>query len=130
MTKRRAAWAGIATAGLLLTTLVGLWWLHAGRNRINRDNFERIQVGMTAEEVEAMLGADMMPQKVVDEILGTEPAPDGRHGRKAWWLSEDGSIIIVFGPDGTVDDKTFWQMRRPGLLDRVRQWLGMSGTPW
>jgi hypothetical protein len=55
MTKRRAAWAGVAVVGAV-ACLVAPGFLRP-QPRINFDSFRQIEVGMMQAEVERVIGA-------------------------------------------------------------------------
>jgi hypothetical protein len=133
MSKRRAAWAGVAAAGLGLIGYAGWWWLFALPRGINRDGFGRIELGMTQAEVEAVLGARSAetagdcPFDVCEPPAGQVRAkghpPECRY---ECWFSAWGSVGVFFHPDGTVADKEYLEKRPPPpFWERVQQWVGL-----
>ncbi len=112
-----------AAASLGLTVCVSVWQV-SGPHPVNRANFERIQVGMTQAEVEAILGCppgdyatvDYLPEFCGFMILGATV-----------WVSNDGDVRVWFDNEGRVEQAYFFELlvrRPPSLLDRVRAWVG------
>jgi hypothetical protein len=75
-----------------ILVVVAIWiagmWIKSTQSCITRANFDRIQVGMTRERVEDILGG---------------PAPS-RKGLAIWW-GRDIAIELRFGRDDTVSAK-------------------------
>ena len=129
MTKRRAAWVGAAAVAAVFAAPVG-WWLLQPPG-ISRAGFERIRVGMTRREVEAILGEPegryrgTMAGRIIEEI---PPAPDsGDDGYSALWTNGYEYVFVDYRPDGTVARKRYIRMdgRHPTLIDRLKAWLGL-----
>jgi hypothetical protein len=97
----------------------------APRPRIDRDTAEQIQVGMTATEVERLIGAPPgrysstgPPWHVIDPgFPGIKQEWDGDGGLIAVWLDEGGAVVR----------KEFFMIPRghEPLVMRVRRWLGL-----
>ncbi len=97
---RRRWWllgAGIASLGL--PTLWFLVFLNtAGRSPITRENCDRIRLGMTRHDVEAIIGPSN-----VQEVRYTGPLANSvMFGQPEQWVGEDVEIDIWFRDDGTV----------------------------
>jgi hypothetical protein len=112
----------LATVAALL--VVGLWVSLGRTNRITKANFEKIQVGMTIAEVQALLGQDSVP---ID---------DGFHFRMVTaeyreedWTGVPVNQIYVEFENGKVSSKTFvpWTAaeRRRAFWRHVRARLGL-----
>jgi len=80
---------GIALFGLLLFLSFRAVRLLRPRDPINPENYARIKVGMTEEQVRAILGG----QERVPSRCGTGK-PRGTYARS--WYGEEGSIWVLF----------------------------------
>jgi hypothetical protein len=146
MTQRRRQLFGLSAALVAVALAV---WLLGPRTAITAENAEKIQVGMTRAEVEALLGG---PAR--DEAGGAlEPLFDGsesalerdalrerlamaRHGDRltrngaatiAYKSWESGQVVVLIGfQEGRVDVIDINPARpiHRGPLDRLRRWLG------
>jgi hypothetical protein len=138
----------------LLATLTGLgvgWWLMMWpRTAITRENAERVQLGMTLEEVQQILGrltdwdcddtvalrdetsgpcdqvygfsdSDGKPLAFESEIWGNQIDPRFR----CIWLSDERIVIVYLDQAGQVAGRRSSPMKRlPELpLDMIRRWL-------
>jgi hypothetical protein len=96
--------AAIATVGLS-------WNANRARNSdpISSKNYERIRLGMTDGEVQAVLGGPADRQyHPWDVAVFLPPAPGTSPEWEKMWLGKDKSVIIVhFDSDGKVCNKTF-----------------------
>jgi hypothetical protein len=82
---------------------------------ITKANCDRIQLGMTEREVEAILGGP------AEETLAPEPDPYAiKH-----WSSSTASILVYFDSSGRVCHTTFGKKEPPGLWERIRRGLGL-----
>jgi hypothetical protein len=135
MTKRRAAWIGVAAVTVALVAAGGLLWLLTLPIGINEDGFNAIRVGMTQRQVEAILGGppgrDEVPAGLPAGHAGVEimPAADLSAYRRECWRSDIAEVIVYFGSEGAVAHKggAFDFSNRPPtpLLVRLRLWLGL-----
>src|SRR5262245_17251494 len=133
MTTRRAAWIGVAVTAALLAAAAG-WRLSARPVRIDRSVFDQIQIGMTEREVSDLLGVPPgyygTRAPVTRWVVAEETVPEGAAfapDSSDCWSSDNASIFVRFGPDATVESKTFATHPGPPLspLDRLMQWLGL-----
>jgi hypothetical protein len=99
---RRTFWLSAAT--LLVAIVVGAWFL-VPPSRINRENFERIQAGMSESQVTAILGQPRLVRINGVPIL----VPNGDHGYKPYparmWGDGPSWIFVAFGGDNKVYGK-------------------------
>jgi hypothetical protein len=97
--RRRTFWL---SAALLLAVAVAGIWLFAPSNRITQAKFDRIQDGMTAQEVSAILGAE-------DEGSRFEyfVRLDGRREVRKWSTGPS-SVRVRFGNEGKVLSKDIY----------------------
>jgi hypothetical protein len=106
-------------------------------HRITEKNFEKIQKGMTEEEVEALLGTRAgvySPQKTGSYFTIKHPwsMPSGlwliqKYGGKEWVGKEIG-IYVLFDRTGRVTESLRGTVREDGdesFLTKLRRWLGM-----
>jgi hypothetical protein len=112
-------------AGLLLLPIsVSVLWLAQTADPINVANFDRIEVGMTEQEVVQVLGAgDPDDENIQPEVQG-----DWRFDVKCWSRPSRGSIrdTILVGfrfEDGSwiVENKYCFI---PSLCERAKAWWG------
>ncbi|HMF15961.1 MAG TPA: hypothetical protein VKE98_02090 [Gemmataceae bacterium] len=114
MTKRRLFWLAYAACVLL-----AVFWgarLLTPRHRINRESLEKIQVGMTLEEVEAILGVP--PGDYATKEIGIA------------WVGEEGAIHVMLNPEGRVSYLAWLEPWRELIgevtfLDKLRGWFGL-----
>jgi hypothetical protein len=123
---RRVYLLGIALTLVALAFIVtdALLW----EPGVTAANARRIRVGMTFDEVDAILGP-MLP----DERKAFEVSKAGPEGSKLWmriisWCGPDGEVVVHFDKNWRVafvnpllDDRP---AERSGLLARLRAWLG------
>jgi hypothetical protein len=125
--KRKLKWLAIVPAVSLLGfgTALLLW----PRDRITRETWDQIQVGMTEREVEEILGEsgvflDQLTVRVSEFGEGVGKVWD--FGRMKNWIGRGGWIHVQFDNRGLVEAKEFWTIRLddPTFLGRLRDWLG------
>lgn len=123
MTKRRLVWV---VACLALAVGLGIWFV-TRPHPVNETNFNRIRVGMTQAEVEAILGCppgDYATRPwMADAFEEDYQEPD----RLETWASDWGYIRVRFDKSDRVSAKELrdqFPIPQPGLLDRLRAWLG------
>src|SRR5262245_57147713 len=95
--------------------------------RINRENFERIEEGMTQGEVEAILGQPpgdytVFKQVFVEKEADVTPEVEIREGvfvrpRRRHWVSDKGLISITF-MDGSADRYEFTDVGTSSIARR------------
>jgi hypothetical protein len=105
MRRRRLRWV-LALAGLGVVIVAGavVLWPHPP-SRITRENFDRIKVGMSRPEVEAILGPPgdyrMGPTLYFLDVISPKGSlPFLIHNPADRWESEIGAIDVFFGPTG------------------------------
>ena len=114
MAKRAYRWlAGVALVALALLLTDRLLW----QPGLTEDNVRRIKPGMTLAEVEALLGGP-----AADTFEMPEDYPAYRWQRE--WREGGDSVVVQFFADGRVMEAAGGRRSRPGLLTRVRSWLG------
>ena len=145
--KRKLKWLAIVLAVSLLGfgTALFLW----PRDRITAESWQKIQIGMTEEEVAEILGgpavtyveADAQYERLEKELGRPvlefqDPSLEEPVGpgfplplvleRFKVWGGRRGRILIQFDEDNHVCWKGFHGMRwiNGGILDRLRDWLG------
>jgi hypothetical protein len=119
--KRVLLWVGLLVA-LLGAGLVGVRWWTRPTHHITMDNLEKIQGGLTEQQVETILGA---------------PAGDYSNGRtRTWggvnypggvnkkWIADDCAIEVAFAPNGRVGGVSITDARPESWIDKLRRWFG------
>jgi hypothetical protein len=125
MVKRRRI---LLTAAVLVALVLGvalLSWLASLRPGITYANFQRIEVGHSQADVEALLGPprDFSPNGTIcwgelyngKLVLGHQ---------KVVWGGDAGAIVVVFDEEGSVVRKN-WHDHPFSLSERMLQWLGL-----
>jgi hypothetical protein len=114
--------AGLSVCGALLA--LALFLRAVLGPGITPRNVEAIRPGMTAAEVEALLGG---PPGLYDPTVSVEPvpaaAPPGKH-----WIGGRAAVYVCFDPDGRVTESHPLAVRPIGStnpLDRLLRWLGL-----
>jgi hypothetical protein len=127
MTKRRLFWFGFA-ACLCLAVFWGVRLL-TPPHRINRESFEKIQVGMTQGEIEKLFG-------VPPGEYTTGPYRLDRWGGTGllqncfadmYWLADEGEVFVYLDDQKErVSSMVFSNVIRlkESFLDKFRAWLG------
>jgi hypothetical protein len=122
--QRRLVWMGAVACTALAGLAVG-GRITAGPHPVNQENFERIRVGMTRAEVEAILRCppgDYATVEYIPEFCGFTLAGATR------WISNDGEVRIWFDQHGRVERAHYFELivrSRPSLLERIQAWLGL-----
>jgi len=137
MTRCRLYWLAYAAC-------VGLavFWgvrLLTPRHCINRENFEKIQIGMSQEEVESLLGAPpgdytrgsllVLAQEPSKNINWVVPPWDLTWG-DARWIGKDAAVAVWLDPQKCVTKTEFAVVicfnAETTFLDKFRGWLGLE----
>jgi len=115
MKRRHLIAAGIVAAGIIavLAVLATL-----PESRISKVTYERIKKGMTAEQVQTLVG---MPP--TDEIAVRDA---GRMSLHAAWTNPDGSGFAVFVDEAGLYEKT-WYDSNETIGEKIRRWVRW---PW
>jgi hypothetical protein len=123
MRSRRRLWC--LGAGVFLLLGGGALFLaaHVLRDRITPDNCDRIQVGMSAEEVDAILGRP--PDLGIPMRTGPIGAPGARRDQHIW-AGDQWQILVDLDHHGRVTAKACYSQAaalRPSFWERVREAL-------
>ena len=88
-------------------------WIVAPSDQITERNCNRIEPGMSAAQVEAILG------RKPDTVLTL-----GEIELQRTWIGRTGSIDVAFDDNGLVVSRMpFMRMREESFLDRLRSWF-------
>jgi hypothetical protein len=119
MSKHRRFWALLAIAVAVLGGLASAF-LSGGPRRVNRKNFDRIEVGMTREQVGALLGAEYGSL----EPLGNEHL--GYYTERYYTpLGERWTLVVVTYDQYRVAGKRFEDTTGGAWWEWVRYRLGL-----
>jgi hypothetical protein len=127
MRKRRLWWA---VTGLAVLVTVGAFVLWPQPERVRQENFERIQVGMTLAQTEAILGPPGDYATGETQILYLPGLSLAEHHRI--WNTNEGTLTITFvsdivrykrfdphdPPDPRSLDNLLWRAKR-----QLRKWF-------
>lgn len=123
----RKTWIGLGIV-LLGMIAIGVGAAIAARHRINREGFQRIEVGMTEDEVAAIMGrpAGNYSTSGTYSTFMPEPMQLGLPKRKEW--QSDEAHIVVHFTSGRVESAKSYELiynYEPNTLDKLRRWLGL-----
>jgi hypothetical protein len=111
----------VVLAGLAVVATVGAVVLWPRAERVTPENVERLRVGMTQNEVEAIIGlpGDHSTQETVVMPMNTESWCDvigetNPNERKARWIGDKTWVDVAFDKTGHV---TFLQLGKRGVVD-------------
>jgi len=136
MTKRRLLWLAYA-ACVLLAVFWGVRLL-TPRHRINQESFEKIQVGMTLEEVAEIVGAPPGAYATGPFLLCRSswkncPEISGSLGGDQEWIGDEVALAVWLDSQKRVTQVQFGDVvpigiRQETFFDKARAWLGLR--PW
>src|SRR5262245_7567461 len=126
---------------IVLVLLVVAWLLSRSifAPRITPENYERVQLGMLRDEVEAILGPPPESHPLTAprlrwnaEVIATKQTaavgrPRGLWGGDLWDGGEQHGILVTFDEEGKAVAKQLWNLDRddPTWIERIRAWLGI-----
>jgi hypothetical protein len=108
--KRKLKWTAVVLVILLLGSGVVSFLLP--RDRITREAWNEVRLGMKEKQVEDILGG---------------PARDLERWKfhiEKFWPGQAGRIQVEFDLHGCVTGKAFWEFPEKSFLDSLRDWLG------
>jgi len=116
--KLLVVFAGLGLAGFLLY----LWLGPSGG--INRMSVLRIKVGMSHEEVNAVIGLPHGDYSTDNShpIIGLHK----RGGEVRFWYGDNGAITVWIDDDGKVSTRDF-SPASTSLFDKFYRWIGIDG---
>jgi hypothetical protein len=143
--KRKSVRIGLFLAIILLG--IGGVLLLRPPDRVTRASWDKIRIGMTEKEVEAILGGAGISgaefhdhMRVLEKKMGKYPFDyDGivlgeqevvknltMWGPAKTWFGRRGRMQIGFDDGGHVESKTYhgWRPAEPNFLDMLHDWLG------
>ena len=128
--KRKLKWMAVVLVVLLLGTGVAffLW----PRDKITRESCAKVRIGMTAEEVEAILGKSgktytehLADFAGLENLMGEPIRGPCLNPNATFWLGRRGIIEITFERNLVANKIFLWiGPANPTFLDRLRDWLG------
>ena len=130
MRKRRWQWV----AGGLLVTLLGTaaaWLLLSRGPQIDPASYDRIMVGMTTADVEAIIGApsgDYSSRKVTSFVMlrNDRAVPKSKDGfNESVWVGRTHVIAVEFDDDYRVVGKDIGEVQDPPWWDRLLAMFGI-----
>jgi hypothetical protein len=145
MSRRTRRLLLLALTAATAAGLLAAWWLWP-RTAITPENFERVQIGMTLAEVEAILGGPARdettgPLEVVthEEAAGPQlmmwpdssgdasQPTDGQLPAARVWSADGLTVQVDLDPQGRVIRKARLPFQRgcECPLDSLRRWLGL-----
>ena len=128
MTRKRLLLILACFAAMLMAGYVTLRLTAPGRHQITEENCKAIQIGMTEEEVNAILGVESGDYSTGAYKEDTAYKLLIRQGSGKAWIADDAAIRVSFNEAGKVAAICFTS--GPGepntFLNKVRRWLGMQ----
>jgi hypothetical protein len=131
--KRLLLWVALLVVLGSLGLVGGLWWT-APNHRVGWRGYERIELGMTEQEVEEIVAKppgwyEPLPEGEFQVYVHEAGAEKGlRDSPKGYsWVSTEGHLGVTFDAKGKVVGASFTPTRRvsPNIFDRIRRWLGL-----
>jgi len=111
---RRQIWALVASFAFV--SLFICIWAYFETHKVRRGNFDRLQLGMTKDQVENLLGG---PSN------GTIRAPKEATGYHRLYSNRACGIMVYFNPAGEVEDMDFEEYPNRGLLSWLKTLVGL-----
>jgi hypothetical protein len=114
----------LATLTFVLPVVGAIWFRPAPRADVTAERARHIQTGMTARDVEAILGGppgDYVVGAAVTYSRGGVGADESKFYEGTNWWGTQGVIQVQFSKAGLVEDANFYpahSVRRVGLWDR------------
>jgi hypothetical protein len=107
--RRRTLLLVLAGLAVVAAGVVVLW--PAPPSRITRENYDRIRVGMSRVEVEAILGSpgDYSTREIAYLLEEPTPVEGWPIGDNEEWCGDRASIDVAFTPTGTLMWARFWE---------------------
>lgn len=129
--KNRLLFSLCLPTALGLAAVLVFLWLTPPKHRINRQSFELIQVGMSEQEVEAILlvpAGNYLSQETEQRLLLSSQFRGAVLGAKGWSGDLYGScedIWITFDEAGNVVDKQYAAqlVLDTSFVTRIMRWL-------
>jgi hypothetical protein len=123
---RRIYLLGVLVLGAFLLTQ----WFRAAQPEpppgLHEANVARIRLGMTRQEVEAILGTPRQPPpNPITWAWSWTPGPEDRGA--SVWESPDGWTVVEFQNERVSEVGSPWQ-QAPGFLEQLRSWAGLQNT--
>ena len=103
---------------------IGFLFYEYSKQRITRNNYSRIQRGMTRAQVEEILGKPQKPSSQVAALYpqnGLRGSPDGAY--LVEWFSRGGKIEVYFDREDRVRSAAYERPRTRDFFDKVRDWF-------
>jgi hypothetical protein len=124
--RKRVLIVGVLLGVLVVVPLLGVYFARPSGPRpgITPDNVRAIEPGMSAAEVERLMG---VPPGLHDPHITVEAAPDTKEAGKHW-VGSRAAAYVCFDEEGRVTvcyPLVVTPMRKPGFVERVRRWLGL-----
>jgi hypothetical protein len=124
--KSKRFWTWLVLGCLAISILGPAVWILIPKPGINRQNYHKIQVGMTLDEVTALMGHPpgnhAKPTSVI-VVPDSESMGDTAPGQK-FWMSDSGFIIVVLDENDRVRGAAFTRVQDASILGRLYRFLG------
>lgn len=125
-TLSRKRWLLVSGVAVVASGLVAVLFWPRPDVPVSRARCERVQVGMTLEEVEAVLGGRAGDYRSVEEqprLWVETRAYNERNERRVLWEGDDGMFVVTLDTDDKVLYSDFTPHRLT-LIDKLRARLG------
>jgi hypothetical protein len=124
--KSKRFWTVVVLCMVAIAIIGPAIWIAIPHPGINHQNFRKIQVGMTVDEVTALMGRPpgnyARPTSFILAGQG-ESMGDTAPGSQAW-MSDSGCIIVGLDENDCVTGAGFSCVRDDSLLGRLHKFLG------
>jgi hypothetical protein len=117
----------VAAIGLALSAFACRGMIRDG---VNRANYERIQVGMSRADVQAIMGGRPgvdLPWLGVEDIVFDERSRLSLHSppKGQWWQADQHQLAVRYDASGHVVSKRYARHADIGAFQRFLDWLGI-----
>lgn len=123
MTRRRTVIC-LALALVFASSLGAGWVYLSDSRRVTREQLERVEKGMTRDQVVAVLGHP-------PGNYASGPCLRQMRGMRYWnhesWVCDEGELLVEFDEKGTAARVEIWAVMpagRPTIVERMREWVG------
>jgi hypothetical protein len=122
--KSKRLWIGIAACLLVVAVI----WVCIPKPGITRQNYRKIQIGMTVGEVTALMGrpsGNFASPSAIIVVPDSETFGEFRSGgEQPFWVSNSGYVTISLDENNRVGGAAFTNVRDDSVMGRIGRVFG------